>query len=83
MNAKILIAAVAALSLAGANSADAYHGKRHRMVRHHAPAFVYMQPAPTAYPGPRPVWAAPGSCYTDEGYGRYRPCDAGPSGGSR
>jgi hypothetical protein len=78
MNAKILIAAVAALSLASVSAADAYHNKRHK--RHHAPAVAYIQAAPTPYPGPRPVWAAPGSCYTDDGYGRYRPCDASPSG---
>ena len=81
MNTKILIAAVAGLSLAGAGAANAHHSKRHKMVRHHGPAVAYIQTAPTIYPGPRPVWAAPGSCYTDEGYGRYRPCDASPSGG--
>jgi hypothetical protein len=78
MNAKILITAVAALSLAGAGVANAtHHGKRHK-ARHYAPvaAYVYVPPAPMAY-GPRPIWAAPGSCWTDEGYGRYRPCDAG------
>lgn len=80
MNAKILVAAVAALSLAGISAADAHPNKRHK-ARHHAPAVAYIQTAPTMYPGPRPVWAAPGSCYTDEGYGRFRPCDASPSSG--
>jgi hypothetical protein len=31
-----------------------------------------------AYPS-RPAWAAPWQCFTDEGYGRFRPCDAGPT----
>jgi hypothetical protein len=78
MNAKILIAAVAAFSLAAAGAANAYHGKRYK-VRHHAPAMTYIHTAPMIYAGPRPAWAAPGSCYTDEGYGRFRPCDASPS----
>jgi hypothetical protein len=26
---------------------------------------------------PRPIWAGPAECYTDEGYGRYWPCGAG------
>jgi hypothetical protein len=32
--------------------------------------------APRPTPG-RPPWASPFTCYIDEGYGRYRPCDAG------
>jgi hypothetical protein len=78
MIVKVLVAAVAAFSLASAGAANAYHHKRHK---HRAPAFAYVAPAPMVSSGPRPVWAAPGSCYTDEGYGRYRPCDAGPSNG--
>ena len=76
MNAKILITAAAALSFAGTGVADAaHHGKRHK-ARHHAPrAVTYVPATPQVYPGPRPIWAAPGSCWTDEGYGRYLPCD--------
>jgi hypothetical protein len=81
MNAKILITAAAALSLVGTGVANAaHHGKRHK-ARHHAPVAAYVPAAPMAYPGPRPVWASPGSCWTDEGYGRYRACDASPSSG--
>jgi hypothetical protein len=25
----------------------------------------------------RPAWAAPGDCFTDDGYGRFWPCSAG------
>jgi hypothetical protein len=28
----------------------------------------------------RPSWAAPGECFTDDGYGRFWPCSAGPCG---
>jgi hypothetical protein len=32
------------------------------------------------YPN-RPYWAAPGECFTDDGGGRFRPCNAGDGGG--
>lgn len=25
----------------------------------------------------RPIWAAPQQCYTNDGYGRFLPCDVG------
>jgi hypothetical protein len=28
----------------------------------------------------RPSWAAPGECFTDDGYGRFSPCSSGPCG---
>ena len=81
MNRKILIATVA-LSLAGTAAASAYPVKRHKHYRHYhrGPVVTHAVP-PQAYAGPRPPWAPPGSCFTDEGYGRYRPCDASPSTG--
>jgi hypothetical protein len=72
---KVGIAAMALLSVVGLAPADAATKKK---VRHPAPATVaplYAYPAPTR----GPVWAAPGECYTDEGYGRYWPCGAGKS----
>ena len=27
-----------------------------------------------------PAWAAPGECFTDDGYGRFWSCSAGPCG---
>ena len=79
---KLLTAAIMLALTAGA--ADAAHKPKHktRTVRHHAAIVPYVAPDPyAAYyrPGPRPPWAAPWQCFTDEGYGRYRPCDAGPS----
>jgi len=79
----LLIGAVALAFSGGA--ADAAHKKHKRAVLHHYPVAVGMTGAPvgaypyaTYTPGPRPPWAAPWQCFTDEGYGRYRPCDAGP-----
>jgi hypothetical protein len=79
---KVLIAAIALALTAGvANAAHKTH--KRKLVRHHHPVIVRpVAPDPyTAYnrAGPRPPWAAPWQCFTDEGYGRYRPCDAGPS----
>jgi hypothetical protein len=31
------------------------------------------------YPA-RPLWASPQQCFTDEGYGRFTPCDTGGKG---
>lgn len=79
----VLIAAIALSLTAGV--ANAARKKHKRIVRHHYPAAVeptaaypYPYAGPTAS-GPRPPWAAPWQCFTDEGYGRYRPCDAGPT----
>ncbi len=77
---KVVIAAIA-LSLS-AGVANAAPRKHKRVVRHHHPVIVRPVAPPYASyyrPGPRPPWAAPWQCFTDEGYGRYRPCDAGPS----
>jgi hypothetical protein len=79
MNARTLIMAVTAISFAAVGAADAASGKKRKKMRHHGPAVVHVAPSPYALPGPRPVWAAPWQCFTDEGYGRYRPCDAGPT----
>ena len=49
---------------------------RHKKVKA-APAQaapVYSQPAHSPY---RPAWIAPQQCVTDDGYGRFVPCDVG------
>jgi hypothetical protein len=79
---KLLIAAIAVALTSGV--AQATHKAKHkgRVVHHHAAFVPAVQVDPYAayyQPGPRPPWAAPWQCFTDEGYGRYRPCDAGPS----
>ena len=91
MKAKILIATCAALAVLGASAADAASRKhtRHHVYRHHAPVVVHgMAPwhgygAYRAYPDHprnRPAWTRGTECYTDEGYGRFSPCDMSRSG---
>ena len=78
MTIKILLAAVAALSLAGVGGADAApKHKRHHKVIVHQPARLAAPVAPYFTHAPGPPWAGPAECYTDEGYGRYWPCGAG------
>ena len=70
-----LIVAAAALSFVAIGAADAAgKPKPHKIVR--ADGVVAYLPAYAAAT-PRPPWAAPWECYTDEGYGRYRSCSAG------
>ena len=77
MTIKFLLAAVAALSLAGIGAADAASKhKRHKAIAHH-PAGIYVPAAPNAMQTRGPIGANPNDCYTDEGYGRYWPCGAG------
>lgn len=75
MNWKILLAAMAALSLAGTGAADAASKRKRQKMR---PAPVVTMPAkPTIARTPGPIWAGPNECYTDEGYGRYLLCGTG------
>jgi len=76
---RTLIAALAALSFVavGATQAAAKH-KRHKA--HHGGVYAYVPVSPYDARTPGPPWAQPWECYTDEGYGRYRPCSAGRSG---
>jgi len=69
---RILIAAIAALSL-GTGGADAAIKKK--KVRHVASPPGVAAPANLRTPGP--PWAGPNDCYTDEGYGRYLRCGGG------
>ena len=78
MKAWTLIVTVIALTVA-AGSTDAAAKRKHKRV--YQPAPVASMSAPT-YTGrtPGPIWAGPGECYTDEGYGRYTACGAGRGG---
>ena len=70
-----LIAAVTALSFVAIGAADAAgKHKRHKTVR--TGGVVAYLPG-NAVQTARPPWAQPWECYTDEGYGRFRPCSAG------
>jgi hypothetical protein len=82
MKTKLLVATLAVISLLGASVADAASrkGKRHKVTRAAAPVVVQSalpyayRPAP-GVPADRPAWAGPNECFTDEGYGRFTPCD--------
>lgn len=73
---RILFAAAFATALVG--SADAATKKRQH-VRVERP--VAMERAPVFTPSnTRPAWAAPQQCFTDDGYGRFTPCEGGGKG---
>jgi len=76
---RTLIAGLAVVSLACVGTADAATKKKKHQAEP-APLTAPMVAAPEQ-PGHagthRPLWANPGECFTDEGYGRYWPCGAG------
>jgi hypothetical protein len=68
------VAVAAASVLGSASAADA--GQRHK--RHHHQHSYGMWSAPVAkrvVPQAGPRWSGPNQCWTDEGYGRYSPCN--------
>jgi hypothetical protein len=71
---KVTLIVVTVLSIAGLDAAEAASKRKKAKVRP-APISVLQAPAVARTPGP--VWAGPGECFTDEGYGRYWPCGAG------
>ena len=76
------IIAVVAVALVGTVSAEAAARKsprpEARALRAAAVAAHFAAPL-TASLG-RPSWAAANECFTDDGYGRFWPCSAGPCG---
>jgi hypothetical protein len=73
---RIVLAAVAAFTLADLDTADAAGKRKRQKIRTHPPAVTApMKSSVTRRPGPS--WAGPNDCYTDEGYGRYLQCGAG------
>jgi hypothetical protein len=65
----LLASAIGLCTLAPAEAAP-----RHK---HKVPAAPAVQSAPQPALAKRPIWAAPQQCFSDEGYGRYVPCDVG------
>lgn len=60
-----------------ATTADAATRHKHRHVTH-VPRVAAQSYAPVVRaPQVGPAWAGPNQCWSDEGYGRYSPCDGG------
>ena len=76
---RILLAAALATALVG--SADAATKKKHQ--RAARPLATEQEPFQRYLEFPnRPRWAAPQQCFTDDGYGRYTPCEGGGKAGN-
>ena len=75
MHRALLGAALAAAMLATAADAAPRH-KHHHVARVPQVAAQTYAPAVRA-PHIGPVWSGPNQCWTEEGYGRYAPCDGG------
>jgi hypothetical protein len=76
---RILLTAAVAISLiVPITAADAAGAKKRRSYEydHHYGISRTLQ-APVGLRTPRPAWAGPNECYTDEGYGRFAPCSWG------
>lgn len=72
---RILLAAALVTAVVG--SADAATTKKKHYVRAERP----LASAPVFTPSnTRPAWAAPQQCFTDDGYGRFTPCEGGGKG---
>ena len=76
MRCNTLIAALTALAFVAGGATDAAAKHKRYKVRHGGP-YAYVPVSPYGARTPGPPWAQPWECYTDEGYGRYRPCNAG------
>jgi hypothetical protein len=87
----LLLAGIAISLVIPVATADA--GSRHKNRYYKNPHYGAYEPgyygspryrggwnAPVYLRTPGPPWAMPNECYTDEGYGRYTPCDRGGRG---
>ena len=63
----------AVFAIYGLSAADAAVRHKHK-IRAVAPRAHVPTPAQPVS-GNRPAWAAPQQCYTNDGYGRFLPCD--------
>ncbi len=66
----LVVAGIALFAMSAAEAAPRHKHKVRAPVAQSAPV---MQPAFAR----RPAWAAPQQCLTDDGYGRFLPCDVG------
>jgi hypothetical protein len=70
---RLALFVAAGLVIAAASPADAASRHKHKVRAAVTQSVPVMQPAFTN----RPAWAAPQQCYTNDGYGRFLPCDVG------
>ena len=75
MHRVLLLTAIATLAT-GVASADAATRHKHHARVPHVAAQRYPVPVQRG-PQVGPAWSGPNQCWTDEGYGRYSPCDGG------
>jgi len=76
MNRIFIATAIAASLIGTATTVEAASRKKERSYHDRSHAQM-MRTSPVAMRPVRPSWAMPNDCYTDEGYGRYRPCGFG------
>jgi hypothetical protein len=69
---RLAVLAAAGIVIAAMSPADA--ASRHKHKVRATPVATQRAPVQPAVAN-RPVWAAPQQCYTDDGYGRFLPCD--------
>ena len=70
---RLALFAAAGIVIAAISPASAAARHKHKVRAPAAQSPPVMQPAFTN----RPAWAAPQQCYTNDGYGRFLPCDVG------
>lgn len=73
---RTLLAVALAVTAFGMGAADAAPHHKHHTRGPQVAAQTYMAPAVRG-PQVGPAWSGPNQCWTDEGYGRYSPCDGG------
>ena len=70
---RLALFVAAGIVIAAISPADAAPRHKHKVRPAVTPAAPVVQPAVAR----RPAWAAPWQCLTDDGYGRYLPCEVG------
>jgi len=70
---------IAATALAPASAATK-HKRAPAAQSEYAPEGLQQAPVAGRAELPGTVYQQPGACFTDEGYGRYTPCDVGGGG---
>jgi hypothetical protein len=79
MHRLAFLTATAGIVLSGFGSADA--ATRHKAKHHAQPPAARQAPViPRDVSTNRPRWASPQQCFTDDGYGRFTPCEGGGKG---